>query len=99
MKNEKFFFKHSNVLKAGISNYHIVTAFKSWFIKGNPKVRHNHDYKNSDTEAFKQDLYKILKQTEMTGYTYIQNVFTWLFNKHALPKKNDAITKSISDHF
>ena len=91
MKNEKFFFKHSNVLEAGISNYHIVTAFKSGFIKGNPKVRHNHDYKDSDTEAFKQDLYKILKQTEMTDYTYIQNMF------HR--KKNDAITKSISDHF
>ena len=35
----------------------------------------------------------------MTDYTYIQNMFTWVFNKHAPPKKNDAITKSISDHF
>ena len=69
MKNEKFLFKHSNVLEAGISNYHIVTAFKSGFIKSNLKVRHNHDYKDSDTEAFKQDLYKVLKQTEMTDYT------------------------------
>ena len=91
MKNEKFFFKHSNVLEAGISSYHIVTTFKSGFIKGNPKVRHNHGYKDSDAEAFKQDLYKILKQTEMTDYTYTQNMF------HR--KKNDAITKSISDHF
>ena len=88
MKNEKFFFKHSNVLEAGISNYHIVITFNSGFIKGNPKGRHNHDYKNFDKEDFKQALYKILKQTEMTDYTYIQNMFTWVFNKHAPPKKN-----------
>lgn len=87
MKSEKFVFKHSNVLEAGISNYHIVTVFKSGLIKGNPKIRHNHDYKNFDTEALKQDLYKILKQTEMTDYSYIHNMFTWVFNKHAPPKK------------
>ena len=69
-------------------------------IKGNPKIRHNHDYKNFGTEALKQDLYKILKQTEMTDYSYIHNMFTWVFNKHAPPKKkNDTITRSISDHF
>ena len=31
----------------------------------------------------------------MTDYTYIQNMFTWVFNKHAplkQKKKNDTIT-------
>ena len=87
LKSVKFFFKHSNVWEAWISDYHIVTAFKSGLIKGNPKVRQNHNCKNFNTEAFKQDLYKIPKQTEMTDYTYIQNMFTWVFNKHAQPKK------------
>ena len=88
MKSEKFFFKHSNVLEAGISNYHIVTVFKSGLIKGNPKIRHNHDYKNFDTEALKQDLYKILKQTEMTvTLTSIICSLGFLINMHHRKKK------------
>lgn len=66
-----------------------MTTLNSELIKGNPKIRLYRNYRNFDVEAFKQDLNNILKHPQRTDYFYSQNMFTWVLNKHAPPKKEN----------
>ena len=52
------------------------------FIKDNPRIRLYGDYKNFDMEVFKQDLDNILKQAQITDYSYFQNMFAGVLNRY-----------------
>ena len=46
------------------------------------------DYKTFNTELFKREIGEILENHTTYDYSYLQNIFIVLLNKHAPVKKN-----------
>ena len=85
LTNKKSLFKNSNVLEVGISDHHsfITTALRTQLIKGNAKMKMYRDYKIFNIELFKRDIGEGLENHTTYHYSYFQNIFIALLNKHA----------------
>ena len=84
LTNKKSLFKNSNVLEVGISNHHsfITTALRTQLIKGNTKMKMYRDYKTFNIDFFQRDLRESLENHTGYDYSYFQNIFMALLNKH-----------------
>ena len=84
LTNKKSLFKNSNVLEVGISNHHsfITTALRTQLIKGNTKMKMYRDYKTFNIDFFQRDLRESLENHTGYDYSYFQNIFMTLLNKH-----------------
>ena len=89
LTNKKKFFKNSNVLEVGISDYHslIVTALRSQLVKGNGNTKLYRDYNSFDIKSFKEVLDNNLKSNNTVDFSNFQNTFITVLHKHALIKK------------
>ena len=85
--------KHSNILEIGISDHLnlIVITLKSEFIKGNPKIRRYRDYKDFVIEYSNEIYINLLKQTQITDYSFFQNISTEVLNNKHLPLKTKIL--------
>ena len=85
LANKKSLFKNSNVLEVGISDHHsfITAALKTQTIKGNAIMKVCRDYKTINIELFKREIGGNLKNHTTYDYSYFQNIFIALLNKHA----------------
>ena len=89
LANKKSLFKNSNVLEVGISDHHsfITTALRTQVIKGNVKLRMYGDHKTFNIKLVKRVIGESFENHTTYDYSYFQNIFIVLLNKHVPIKK------------
>ena len=89
LTNKKNFFKNPNVLKVGISDHHnfVLTALKTQFIKGSPKVKCYRSYKIFDIETSKTELSTVLTVSKTEDYSSFEEAFTSVLHNYVPIKK------------
>ena len=82
-------FQNTTTLCSGLSDFHkmCLTVLQTTFQKAKPKEIIYRDYKNFNTEIFKQDLKQSLEVEEVSDYAKFENVFLEVLNKYAPFKK------------
>ena len=87
--NKKGLLKNSKTFEVGISDHHnlILTAMRSQYIQGNPKIKFYRDYKSFNFESFHNELNELLKSEKDINYSLLENIFLQVLNVHAPVKK------------
>ena len=89
LTSKESLFINSNALELGISDHHsfITTPLRTQVIKGNAEMKMIRDYKTFNIELFKREIGESLENHTTYDYSYFQNIFIALLNKHVPIKK------------
>ena len=96
--NLKFSFMKTNSFETGLSDHHemIYTILKTKFEKFEPKKLIYHNFKQSDSEQFKFDIYNSM--SAVRTHAAFENNFVSILDKHP-PKKTKILRRSQKPHF
>ena len=84
--NSPHSFQNSSALATGLSDFHkmVVTVLKNTFAKAKPQTISYRDYKNFNTEVFKDELKHDLRSNQRDcEYSNFEAIFLRVLNKHA----------------